>query len=232
MQNLQASIKEIENSNSSRGPPGGTKGEERPPEERKGSREPVSSIPEISSIADSAFQNFQASINLLESKLREVGDLNSSSGPSGGAGEAEKPPGEHERSRRSVFPIHEIVESLNLPEGTKISSSDPISGPGIYIVESTISNNVYVGRSCDVTRRIREHENDMRKQSNNTVARHFRCGEFRVHSIGLSRELTSNEMRFNEQKLMDVVTSKGYNKVNVIRSMNLKDFQKMESSRL
>ncbi len=67
----------------------------------------------------------------------------------------------------------------------------------------------------------------MRKLSNNTVGRHFRCGKFRVHSIGLSRDLTSDEMRFNEQKLLDVVTSKGYDKVNAIRAMNLK---KMESS--
>ncbi len=98
LQNLQSSInsaasklKEIEDSNSSRGPPG----TERPPEERKGSREPVFPIHEIvqslnlpegtkiSIIAESAFQNFQASINSSASKLIEVGDLNSSRGPPG-----------------------------------------------------------------------------------------------------------------------------------------------------
>ena len=88
----------------------------------------------------------------------------------------------------------------------------------------------YVGRSCDVFRRIREHQGCIRKGVK-TV------GQF-IHSMNqmefcvfeLPKDSTNEQMRYYEQTLLaNVKAEKGSSKVmNKINAMNKDSFEQME----
>lgn len=126
------------------------------------------------------------------------------------------------------FPIDDIVQNLDLPEEPDISKDifSPILGKGLIVIKSKTSSKVYVGRSNKMQRRIGEYIGYIR-EGLHTVGRNFTCGNYRVYSIG-NVELTDLELRYYKQKLMNVITSQGYNHVYGKIEMNSKQFKKME----
>lgn len=149
-------------------------------------------------------------------------------------------PVDHEKPKRGYITACHGDESCRSPESIIleiVNNGFPFPGPGpdkqisggdkingLYVLINTKTGQIYVGRSCDVLRRISEHKNDI-KNNRKTVGAHFESEddmEFCV--IPLPSDFLSLDMRFFEQLLMDKAAYHGYTLINIRRAMKLIQF--------
>ena len=106
----------------------------------------------------------------------------------------------------------------------------PSSGTnGIYKLIDTKTGKVYIGRSCNITRRVGEHQRDVRN-SKKTVGKHFSSSEnIEVQYLELPQNFDRRTMQFYEQKCLENARrSLGKGKViNAINAMSIARFEQM-----
>ena len=90
---------------------------------------------------------------------------------------------------------------------------------GIYVLKERVTGKVYVGRSCDITRRVHEHNRDIRN-GRRTVGKHFESGDtLEISYVELDSGSDRCTMQYHEQNCIDQAR-KYYGKDKVINVRN------------
>ncbi len=124
----------------------------------------------------------------------------------------------------------DILQNFKLPRAPntpKVAKSTEVI-TGVYILYNIKTGEVYVGRSCDIFRRISEHKRDI-ENGNKTVGKAFGSMEdFVFCFIDLAPDSPVDQMRFCEQTVMNVLKEAGYSLINKCKAMKTETYQKME----
>ena len=74
---------------------------------------------------------------------------------------------------------------------------------GIYVLRDRVTGKVYVGRSCDITRRVHEHNRDI-SNGRRTVGKHFESGDtLEISYVELDSGSDRRTMQYHEQNCID-----------------------------
>ena len=137
------------------------------------------------------------------------------------------------RSPNSIIPRIVQDDHHYLQDGPdrKITSRDRINGLYVLVKKKAEEIMVYIGRSCDVLRRITQHKNDIMK-GRKTVGKFFSSVEdMEFCIIPLPQDSTTLDMRFEEQRLLSKAESSEYKVINKIRAMGERKFQEEANQR-
>lgn len=106
----------------------------------------------------------------------------------------------------------------------KVGSKEKING--LYLLRSKSTGKVYVGRSCDILRRIYEHQKDVTK-GRKTVGKHMdSMDDMEFCMWELPTGLTNRDMQYYEQQLLNAVGGIGdRNVMNVRNAMKIEKFK-------
>ena len=130
--------------------------------------------------------------------------------------------------------IKPIIDGLQLP-AVPTDGKPRIADKGekinaIYVMKNRRTGEVYVGRSCDVFRRIGQHQNDIRK-GGKTVGKFIKDVEdVEFCILDLPKGLSTTEMRFYEQDVLMALKRNGYKVMNAINAMNLDTYNEMKKN--